>query len=181
MSSGKRRIKRSTTLSWISGYLNLMREPKEFPTVYARNLFRILKARGWNPRSLSLAAGLSKGYVTDVLSGKIRVPGTEANNALADILHCSADDLTREVEPPKEGPDYARQRANRRRALEAAERALGTDRNPDNAAVVFSTAEMIYGLILEREAMLSRPIEDGDEDFWRLIDAMARRWMADKR
>jgi transcriptional regulator with XRE-family HTH domain len=180
MSSGKRRIKRSHAARPIERNLSSMREPRQFPTVFARNLYRIMVARGWNPRSLSLAARLSKGYVTDVLSGKIRVPGTEASNALADVLQCASDDLTRDAEPSA-SPDQARHRMNRRRALDAAEHAMGEDGDAEHATLVYSTAEMIYGLIVEREATLGRPIEDDDEDFWRLLDSMARRWMADRR
>jgi transcriptional regulator with XRE-family HTH domain len=161
---------------------SLSRMRQSFPTVFARNLHRIMTARGWKQTPLSLEAGLSRSYIGEVFSGKTRSPGSDALRRIAEVLQCSPDDLMNEPAPPPAEPDYARHRLNRRRALEAAERAMGDGgASMEHAALVFSTAEMIYGLIVEREETLGRPIEDDDEDFWRLLDSMARRWMADKR
>lgn len=152
---------------------------KSPPTVYGRNLLRIMSTQGWRATRLSLEAGLGRTYVSEILSGRVVSPGADATNKLATVLRCDSSDLMRNGEPTP--PDADRQKANRERALRAVERAMEGDQRPDLGAVIFRAADMVYDVVVEREATLNRPISDDDEFFWGTIDAMVRRWIEEMR
>lgn len=149
-----------------------MAEPE---SAIARNLRRLLKARGLNPSRASRLAGFGRTYIGEILAGRNLNPGSTAIKAIAALLECAPEDILRDGEA--EPPDAERHRFNRERALRAAERALG----PDRGAAVFDAAKLIYDVIVEREAALGRPIAESDEEFWSLLDSMARRWSAESR
>lgn len=149
-------------------------------TAYARNLRRLMAERGLRPTPLSIRAGLSRTYIHEVLTGKILSPGVDATRKIAVALGVDPSELLRAWQAP-EGLDVGREKTSRERALRAAEKAIGEGSGTDHSALVFRAAGMIYDVIVEREAALGRPIEETDEEFWFLIDAMVRRWIAESR
>jgi transcriptional regulator with XRE-family HTH domain len=152
------------------------------PTKYARNLLRLMQEKGWTATRLSRAAGLGRTYVSEILSGRILSPGSEAVQKLAAQLDVDQTAITHdgESEPPAP-PDAERRILNRARALRAAEKAFMTDVEPIDTQTVLSVTHMIYDVVMECEASRGRPIDDNDEEFWRTIDTMARRWSAESR
>lgn len=149
------------------------------PTKYARNLLRLMEEKGWSAARLSRAAGLGRTYVSEILSGRILSPGSDAIQKLAAKLEVDQLAITADGagEPPVP-PDTQRRILNRARALRAAERALMTDVELIDTQTVLSATHMIYDILMEREAARGLPIEDDDEEFWRMIDIMMRRWIA---
>lgn len=150
------------------------------PTPYARNLRRLMGQKGLKARPLSVRAGLGRTYVSEILSGRVVNPGAGATIRLAEILGCEPNELLKDEEAAA-APDSEHERLTRERALWAAERALGSGTGPEFAATVFRAAAMIYEVIAERESALGRPMTENDEEFWALLDAMMRRWMAERR
>lgn len=143
-----------------------------------------MREKGWNATRLSRAAGLGRTYVSEILSGRILSPGSEAVQKLAAMLQVDQTALTHEEdgeETTTAPPDTERRILNRARALRTAEKALMTEVELVDAQTVFRVAHMIYDIVMEREAARGRPIDDDDEEFWRTIDAMARRWSAGTR
>jgi transcriptional regulator with XRE-family HTH domain len=53
---------------------------------WLRNLRRLMEERGYNPRSLSLRAGLNATAVRDMIEGRSRFPRYDTVQALADAL-----------------------------------------------------------------------------------------------
>jgi transcriptional regulator with XRE-family HTH domain len=56
------------------------------PPAWVRNLRQLMEARGYNPRSLSLKAGLNATAVRDMLEGRSRFPRYDTAQALATAL-----------------------------------------------------------------------------------------------
>jgi transcriptional regulator with XRE-family HTH domain len=149
------------------------------PTKYARNLLRLMREKGWNATRLSRAAGLGRTYVSEVLSGRILSPGSEALQKLAAKLNVDQAAITLDEAGESLAPPEAQRRIfNRARALRAAETALMTDVEMIDTETVLSVTHMIYDVVMEREAARGCLIDDVDDEFWRMIDTMARRWIA---
>ena len=65
-----------------------MTEKKETTTPeWVRNLRRLMDEQGFNPRSLSLRAGLNATAVRDMIEGRSRFPRYDTVQALADALN----------------------------------------------------------------------------------------------
>ena len=59
----------------------------------AREIYRLMVERGFNQKSLAIAAGLSETYCRDLFIGKSRNPKSEHLQRLADVLGVSVSQL----------------------------------------------------------------------------------------
>jgi len=66
---------------------------KETNPRWVGTLRALMEARGYNPRSLSLKAGLNATAVRDILEGRAKYPRYDTIKALAGILQVTPDDL----------------------------------------------------------------------------------------
>ncbi|MFN7038177.1 MAG: helix-turn-helix domain-containing protein [Alphaproteobacteria bacterium] len=62
--------------------------------ILQENLKRLMQEKGYNMKSLSLAAGLNETAVRDILKSRVASPTYATLNRLAKILKCSVEDLT---------------------------------------------------------------------------------------
>ncbi len=126
-------------------------------SIIAHNLQRLMRERGLKAKPLSILAGRSITYVTDILTGRVSNPRTDTIASLAEALGCSTDDLT-QPPPIRRGDGMTLME----RCVTAAERVVGEDEVDDRPATVARLSVLIHGVLVERE-IDGRPIEDIDE------------------
>lgn len=83
-----------------------MAKSKNAPTPplpsWVANLRKMMEDQGFNPRSLSLKAGLNPTAVRDIFEGRSRYPRYDTAMALAEALHTTPSRLMCEPEKPED-------------------------------------------------------------------------------
>jgi transcriptional regulator with XRE-family HTH domain len=140
----------------------------------ADEIRRRMRLLGFRPERLSLAAGLNKSYVQDILSGRARSPKLDNLTKLAAALRCSVEELIGQDPPRREGqtdPELLRQ------ALAVATRITAEEDDPaTRAEATAAIAAAIYDVLIER-SQSGRSLGDETE----VIEAMIRRMLRDDR
>src|SRR5690242_11186360 len=153
---------------------------RQTETKYAINLRRLMLSGNWRATPLSLAAGLSRTYVGDILKGKTRSPGSDALAKIANVLGCDTSEITGELADGEEPDEPDKASARRAAALRRTEKIVGDYANSDRHRVIMLTFPIVYEVMLEREKE-GRPLPEDDDEAWRDIARTIRAWQRDNR
>jgi transcriptional regulator with XRE-family HTH domain len=104
-----------------------------------------MSEKGFDRRSLSLAAGLNESYVSQYLLGRIQNPGIDGLSAVAAKLDWPVSELRSEEPALPDAPDKVRWN----RAMAAARKAFEGSDEPGRDTLIEETANAMYDTVAQ--------------------------------
>jgi transcriptional regulator with XRE-family HTH domain len=139
----------------------------------ADEIRRRMRLLGLSAERLSLAAGLNKTYVRDIVTGRSGSPRLDNLAKVAAALSCSLDELTGQDPPRREGQAQT-DKELLRQAYAVATRITAEDDPTSREAGTAAIAAAIYDVLTERIRFGRPPLAD-ETEILAVIEAMIRR------